>query len=79
VNFFADAIGSQKMTRMRPERASAPAGLSPMTTSKKYRDFAEECERLAATVKDDRHSKVLEEMAAVWRMLAADADKAQSI
>jgi len=63
---------------MRAERASPPAGLFGMEPSNKYRDFAKECESLAATVRDERHRRVLEEMAAVWRMLAADADEAEA-
>ena len=65
------------MPRMRLERAPAAPSLLRMGTSKKYRAFAEDCERLAGQVRDERHRKVLQEMAAVWRLLAADASKAE--
>ncbi len=41
-----------------------------METSAKYREFAEECERLAQQAKTERHRAVLLEMAAVWKELA---------
>jgi hypothetical protein len=46
-----------------------------MTTSTQYREFAEECLRLAKQANDARHRKVLEEMAEVWSKLAEEADK----
>jgi hypothetical protein len=44
-----------------------------LETSEQYREFAEECDRLAA--KADGHRKILEEMAEAWRMVAAEAGK----
>jgi hypothetical protein len=41
-----------------------------METSEKYRQFAEECERLAKQANDGHHSKLLRETAEVWRKLA---------
>lgn len=49
-------------------------GWFPMETGTKYRQFAEECERLAQQAKTERHRAVLLEMAAVWKQLA-EADK----
>jgi len=40
------------------------------TTSRKYEEFAAECERLAKEAKDARHRVVLLEMAHAWRQLA---------
>jgi len=36
----------------------------------KYREFAEECERLAKQAAAERHRAVLLEMAAAWRQLS---------
>ena len=44
-------------------------------TSAQYREFAEECDRLAKQAKTDGERKILEEMAEAWRMVAAEADK----
>jgi hypothetical protein len=46
-----------------------------METSAQYREFAEECDRLAKEAKADGHRKILEEMAEAWRMVAAESDK----
>lgn len=43
-------------------------------TSAQYREFAEECDRLAKQAKTDGERKALEEMAEAWRMVAAEAD-----
>jgi hypothetical protein len=42
---------------------------------KQYREFAEECDRLAQAAKTDAHRKILEEMAEAWRMLALETIK----
>jgi len=59
---------------MHSERSFHVGGFSRMETQGKYREFAEECERLAKQAKSEHHSKVLREMAEVWRKLADDAD-----
>ena len=59
---------------MHSERSSHAGGFSGMETQEKYREFAEECERLAKQAKSERHRKVLREMAEVWRKLADAAD-----
>jgi hypothetical protein len=41
----------------------------------RYREFAEECDRLAKQAKTDGERKILEEMGKAWRMVAAEADK----
>jgi hypothetical protein len=46
-----------------------------MQTQTQYRDFAEECDRLAKQAKTERESMVLNEMAEVWRSLAEEADR----
>ena len=46
-----------------------------LETSGQYREFAEECDRLAKQTKAGAHRKILEEMAEAWRMVAAEADK----
>jgi hypothetical protein len=43
-----------------------------LETSAQYREFAEECNRLAKQIKIDGHRKILEEMAEAWRMVAAE-------
>jgi hypothetical protein len=45
-----------------------------MDTPSKYREFAEECDRLAKQAKTKEHRSILEEMARVWRQLAAEPD-----
>jgi hypothetical protein len=46
-----------------------------MKSSSQYREFAEECHQLAQQAKDQRHRKILDEMAEVWNKLAEEADK----
>jgi hypothetical protein len=41
-----------------------------METSDKYREYAEECERLAKQAKTAHHRAILIEMAEAWRQLA---------
>jgi hypothetical protein len=43
-----------------------------METPDHYREFAAECDRLAAQAKSEQHRKVLEEMAQAWRRLAQE-------
>ena len=45
-----------------------------LETSAQYREFAEECDRLAKQVNTDGDRKTLEEMAEAWRIVAAEAD-----
>ena len=45
-----------------------------METSEQYREYAEECERLAKLLKREDHRKVLEQMAKEWRRLADKGD-----
>jgi hypothetical protein len=45
-----------------------------METSTHYREFAEECDRLAREAKSEHHRKALEEIARAWRKLAAEED-----
>lgn len=59
---------------MRPEHGVPAAGSFPMeTTSRKYEEFAAECERLAKDTKEERHRSILMEMADAWRQLAKAA------
>ena len=51
------------------------AGLFRMTSSTQYREFAEECLRLAKQAKDARQRTILKEMAEAWSKLAEAADK----
>ena len=63
------------MAVLHSERALALEGSFPaMETPAQYRKFADECERLAKQARAAHHRKVLEEMARVWRELAARAD-----
>ena len=48
-----------------------------METSTQYRDFAEECERLARNATSEQHRKTLREMAQVLRSLAEENGKRQ--
>ena len=60
------------MPRMLPEQYLPRKGCSGMDTHDKYREFAEECERLAKQAKTRAHRQILEEMARVWRQLAEE-------
>ena len=46
-----------------------------MTSSTQYREFAEECLRLAKQAKDEHHREMLKEMAEAWSELAKEDDK----
>jgi hypothetical protein len=63
------------MTRMHREQRLRRKVCSTMQTSTQYRTFAAECERLAQTAKSETERKVLEEMAATWKMLAEEAER----
>ncbi len=43
-------------------------------TPNQYREFAEECVRMAKEAKIERHREILLEMADVWKRLAQEAD-----
>ncbi len=45
-----------------------------MMTSNQYREFAEECVRMAKEAKSERHRELLQEMAETWSTLAQEAD-----
>lgn len=75
LNVFFRLFGSTRMMRMHSERSSRKGGLFRMETQQKYREFAEECERLAKQANSDHHRKALQEMAEVWRNLAEAVDK----
>jgi hypothetical protein len=49
-----------------------------MRSSAEYRDLAEQCLRLAETVKMDYERQVLREMAEAWNMLADETDREHS-
>lgn len=55
--------------------ARSTMGWFQMESPAKYREFAEECERLAKQTRDDRHRAVLLEMAQVWKQLAEADDR----
>jgi hypothetical protein len=40
-----------------------------------YRQFAEECDRMAKQADTERQRNILTEMAKAWRRLAEDADR----
>jgi hypothetical protein len=46
-----------------------------MTTSTQYRQYAEECVRLARAAATEHQHKVLLEMAQAWRCLAEQAER----
>jgi hypothetical protein len=56
---------------------SSSRGSFPMETasSRKYEEFAAECERLAKDARSEHHRAVLREMAEAWRKLAEAAAK----
>ena len=61
---------------MRQERGVVRRGLLRMHAQTQYREFAEECDRLAEQVQTTRHRLVLKEMAEAWRKLAKECDRA---
>jgi hypothetical protein len=52
----------------------ASAQYRETSAQSQYREFAEECDRLAKQAKIDGERKILEEMAEAWRKVAAEAD-----
>lgn len=51
------------------------AGLIRMTPSTQYREFAEECLRLAEQAEHEHHRTILKEMAEAWSQLAEEDDE----
>jgi hypothetical protein len=45
-----------------------------MEASARYREFAENCDRLVEEINDPEHKRVLQEMAQAWRNLADEED-----
>jgi hypothetical protein len=45
-----------------------------METSKEFRDFAEECDRLAQVVETEHDRWILKKMAEAWRKVAEEYD-----
>jgi hypothetical protein len=60
---------------MHSERLPLGGGWSGMQSSKEYRKFAEECDRLARNAKTEHHRKILKEMAEAWKKLADEDDR----
>ncbi len=50
-------------------------GLTWMTPSTQYREFAEECLRLAEQAEHEHHRNTLKEMAEAWSQLAEEEDE----
>jgi hypothetical protein len=46
--------------------------MQTLETSTEYQRFAEQCSRLAEQAETERHRKMLERMAEVWRTLAEE-------
>ena|SRR5215469_2036946 len=46
----------------------------PMTTSTQYREFAQECARLAKQATNEQHRAALKEMEDAWAKLAEEAE-----
>jgi hypothetical protein len=44
------------------------------SSSKEFREFAEECLRRAAETKSERHRQILQEMAKTWMQAALEAE-----
>jgi len=49
-----------------------------MGKAEHFREFAEECDRLARQASADHHRKILIEMAKTWRKLADDSDRKET-
>jgi hypothetical protein len=60
---------------MRGERAYWGQSFFCMDDPRQYREFAAQCDHLAAQAKTEQHRKILKEMAATWRKLADEAEK----
>jgi hypothetical protein len=75
---FVEA-GSLRMLGMHFGTSLLLGDFLRMQTSNQYRDFAEECERLAEKAETEKeHRRVLKEMAETWRQLANEADERAS-
>ena len=46
-----------------------------MDSSKQYREFGEQCDRIASTPGNEQHKKILREMAVAWRVLAEETEE----
>ena len=57
------------------ERAVVPT----METSRDFRDFAVECERLVQEATTEEHRIILRKMAAAWRKIAEEYDRDDSL
>jgi hypothetical protein len=54
-------------------------GFSTMHSSRDYRKFAEECNRLARDAKAEQQRRILQEMAKAWEELANTVDREGSL
>ena len=67
--------GSQSMTHMQLERLYCAPGYFIMETSQDYRQFAQECDRLAEQAVTEEQCRILKKMAAAWRKVAEQYDR----
>ncbi len=67
------------MSRMRREQDLGRANFPNMRKSEQFREFAEQCERLARQAAAERHRKILMEMADTWKRLAEDSERKEAI
>jgi hypothetical protein len=63
------------MAPVFPERRGSAGDCSRMEPPREYRQFAEECRRLARKADNEQHRKILTEMAEVWSRLAVEAEQ----
>jgi hypothetical protein len=67
-----------RMSTLRRELGPRPANFLHMGKAEQFREFAEECERLARQATADHHRKILLEMAKTWRKLANETDRKET-
>jgi MoxR-like ATPase len=63
-----------RLAQLSDRLAKAVANAAGKRASAQYREFAEECDRLAQEAKTEHHRKILEEMAEAWRRVAGEVD-----
>lgn len=64
--------GSPRITDMQSGTPSEAWGLFPMENSKQFREFAEECGRLAQRASTEEQRRVLTKLAAAWSKIAEE-------
>jgi hypothetical protein len=72
-------LGSLRMTYIQRKHSLVAGGCSIMEPATQFRQFAEECNRLAQEVQTEDQRRRLMEMATAWRKVAEKYDREYSL